>query len=130
MAKYLVHGTTLTVNSVAIAQVRSLTPVKPKRAKTDSTCLDTASETRTCLPGLIDPGDWEAEIAYDPSLAGHTGLETLFSSGDIVNGLITWPDTTTLTQSVFINEFSPSGGSSDDLLVATIGFTVTGAITY
>lgn len=130
MAKYIVHGTTLTVNSVAIAQIRSITPVKPKRAKVDSTCLDNASETRTALAGLIDPGDYEAEIAYDPSLAGHTGLEALLSSGDIVTATITWPDSTTLASSVFINEFSPTGGESDTLLTATVGFTVTGAITF
>lgn len=130
MAKYIVHGTTMTVNSVAISQVRSITPPNPQRAEVDSTCLDNASETRSKLAGLIDPGDVEFEIAYDPSLAAHTGLETLQGSGDIVACLITWPDSTTNGFNAFVKSFSPQGGESDTLLVARLTLCVTGAITW
>lgn len=130
MAKYIVHGTTLTVNSVSISQVRSITPPSPQRAEVDSTCLDSASETRTKLAGLIDPGDYEFEIAYDPSLAAHTGLEALQASGDIVTNSIAWPDSTTNSFSGFVKSFAPQGGESESLLTAKLTICITGAITW
>lgn len=130
MAKWICHTTTMTVNSVLIGQVRSITPPNPQRGEVDSTCLDTASETRTKLAGLIDPGDCEFEIAYDPSLAAHTGLETLQASGDIVACSIAWPDATTNGFNAFIKSLAPQGGESETLLLARVTLCITGVITW
>ena len=130
MAKYICLGTTLTINSVVIAQVRSIEPAKPERTAVDSTCLDTASETKTFLAGMITVGPCSFVLAYDPSLAGHTGLETLAASGDIVTCTITWLDSTTQSFSAFCSKFAAGSLEPEGLLTAEVTFHATGTITY
>jgi hypothetical protein len=130
MAKYICLGTTLTVNSVVIAQVRSIEPCKPTRGKVESTCLDAASETKTFLAGMIEVGPCNFTLAYDPSLAGHTGLETLAASGDIVTCLITWPDSTTQSFSAFVGKLGAGTMDPEGLLTAEVTLEATGTLTY
>lgn len=130
MAKFICLSTTLTVNSVVIAQVRSIEPAQPTRGMVDSTCLDTASETRTFLAGMITVGEASFVLAYDPTLAGHTGLETLATSGDAVPCIITWPDASTQTWTAVVTKFAAGSMEPEGLLTANVTLHGTGTLTY
>lgn len=126
MAAVTANGTTITVDSQLIGNLISVTPASVSVATIDSTDMD--STWRTFIGGLKDGGECGFEIAYDPSDASHTALETDID-GASKTVSIAWSDATTCTFSAIITSFSPSA-AIDDKLTASVGMKITGAVTF
>lgn len=81
MAKSVGYGSVLIVCSSSdgttennIAQVRNISGPGVSGNDVDTTTLDSSSNYRTFVGGLLDPGEVTFSIAYDPTNATHTRL--------------------------------------------------------
>ena len=126
MAAITANGTTVSVSGTAIGNLISVSPTSLSVATIDST--DMGDTWRSFIGGLKDGGECSFEIAYDPSLASHTSLESYIDGGNHVI-LITWSDETTCTFNAIITSFAPSA-ALDDKLTCSVGLKITGAVTF
>lgn len=131
MAKYIVHGTVVTVNTAAIANVKSVEFFSAVTPPVDITTLDSANFDREFTPGLDDPGTFVFTIVWDAALAGHIALTTLHTARSTFTTTITHPDGAKTTSfSGFVTEISPQGGESEAVQMMRVAIKATGAITW
>lgn len=73
MAKTFGYGSVITVTTTTaetdIGCVRSISGPGVSADDVDTTCLDSSTNFRTFVPGLLDPGEVTFEVVYDPATA-------------------------------------------------------------
>ena len=108
-----------------IANTTSIEGPGIERENIDVTAHDTANNYMEFVPGLVDPGEVEIEVNYDPAL--HDALVADFDDNVPRNWQLVFPDpaATTWSFSAFITAFSPEA-PVDDKLAASMTFKVTG----
>ena len=78
MSKLFGYGSVLqvttTTGDLAIGQVTNISGPGTDAADVDTTTMDSSSNFRTFVPGLIDPGELTFSLAYDPALTSHKRL--------------------------------------------------------
>lgn len=93
MAKYLPHGTTFSINAVAVGGLISISI--PDRTKGEAETTDSASAfDRRFIAGLREGGSVELSFRHDPTDTGQLQLETNFGldgSGAVKTCVITLP---------------------------------------
>lgn len=85
MAKNIGYGSVLTVNTtvgaeVNIAQIRNISGPGVSGNDVDTTTMDSSSNYRTFVSGLLDPGEVTFSLVYDPTAASHTRLARYMGS--------------------------------------------------
>lgn len=118
-------GGTPTEVFTTIANVTSIEGPGIEREEIDVTAHDTENNFMEFVPGLVDPGEVEIEVNYDPS--EHDALVADFDDNEPRNWRLVFPDAdaTTWQFSAFLSEFSPEA-PVDDKLAASMTFKVTG----
>jgi hypothetical protein len=140
MTTTLGQGTTLAYfNSsyVTIGEVLDFSGISPSRDSIETTVLDAASNHRTFVGGLIDSGEISFEVLYNPAdtdiayIFGKFGPSATASSTEADQTLkLTFTDTAPTIY--YMNGFFTKIDvkiAKDDIVKATIGFKVSGAIT-
>jgi hypothetical protein len=138
MAKYLPHGTTVSLNAIPIGGLISVTT--PDRSRGDAETTDSSSAgDRSYIPGLREGGTIEMSFRHDPADAGQLALETnygLDGSGAVKSCVITLPVSAknparTYTFNAYV--ISPPKGElglvDDDVAVQTATIKVAGPVT-
>lgn len=89
MAKLIGYGSVLTTTTSTgtreIGQIRSISGPAGSGTDVDTTTLDTTGKFRTFARGPVDPGTVTLSLVYDPTLASHQELGTLYASGTAKN---------------------------------------------
>lgn len=95
MAKYLPHGTTFTINGIAVGGLISITI--PDRSKGEVETTDSGDAfNRKYISGLREGGNVELSFRHNPADTGQLQLETNYSldgSGAVKQCVITLPAT-------------------------------------
>ena len=94
MAKKIGFGTKIeftvsTAFDTELGLVLSIEGPSATRADVDTTTLDNASEYRTFISGLADPGEITMEVALDPANATQQAITDLLDTGDETDWKIT-----------------------------------------
>lgn len=118
-------GATPTENFTTIANVTSIEGPGLEREEIDVTAHDTDGNFMEFVPGLVDPGEVEIEVNYDP--IEHDALVADFDDDAPRNYRLVFPDpdATTWEFQAFLSAFSPEA-PVDDKLAAALTFKVTG----
>lgn len=79
MAKTIGYGSVLVVVStsgadITTGQIRNITGPGVSGTDVDTTTMDSSSNYRTFVPGLLDPGEVSFSLVYDPASTTHTRL--------------------------------------------------------
>lgn len=93
MAKYLPHGTTFSINAIAIGGLVSISIPDRTRGEAETTDSGSAFDRRF-IAGLRDGGNVELTFRHDPTDTGQQQLETnygLDGSGAVKSCVITLP---------------------------------------
>lgn len=108
-----------------IANITSIEGPGIEREEIDVTAHDSDGNYMEFVPGLVDPGEVEIEVNYDPSV--HDALVADFDENEPRNWQLVFPDAaaTTWSISAFLSAFSPEA-PVDDKLAASMTFKVTG----
>jgi hypothetical protein len=132
MAKYPAKGTTLTINSVVIPQWRDGSGSGGEAERIDVTTMDSAGSRREFLQGFKGEASYTFTLEYDPALAAHQGLATLYGAGTVVPVVIGLPQVGTGAQisfSAFISTFGLPNAEVAGSLNVPVTLTITGDIT-
>jgi hypothetical protein len=124
------NGTTLTYNTVAIADVLSISSPSVSVATIDTTGI--ADVFRTFLGGTIDSGEMSVEVMYDPNSTSGAAFEaewesTATAAPTAKTCVITFSDSSAYTFSAVLTGFSASV-ALDDKVTASISLKVSGSI--
>lgn len=134
--KYSPHGTTVTVDSVAVEGITNISLSGGTVGEAETT--DTNSgRVREYVAGLSDSGEMTLELRHVPGAAGQTNLQTLKAAGTVVEIVITLPDSATddtevgtLTFDGYVSGFDWALPTAEDAAAsATATIRVTGPIT-
>lgn len=114
----------------AIAGVLSISMGAITRTIIDTTDLDSPNNAREFTGGLVDYGEFSAELHFDPNNATHdesTGIYSYFGDTAPRNFQFVFPnaDTTTWAFSAITSSLTVTG-SLDDKLTASVTFKLTG----
>ncbi len=120
------YGTTLSWNSVALAELTRIGAVRLTASKQDSTSHDSANSFKEFVPGLIDPGDVEIEGFFRPDDSGQVALETDMIARTSRTAVISFPtalSTTTWTFTAYVVAFEAGDATPEGLIPfrATLG---------
>lgn len=136
MPKFAAQGTSLTFNSIDIANIRNISG--PDASKEEVDVTDHDSTAREFIPGLKDYGTLTLECNYNPNDPGQQALRANFegTSQTGVECVLTPPaaasssGTLTLTFNAFVQTM-PTEFPGTDVAPATRTFTLrlTGAVT-
>lgn len=121
-------GVTISIAATAEAQVRSISGPSPSVGQVETTAL--SSTWKTFLPTLPDGGEFSFVISYDPLDTGHQGLQTLVGTPAAVACVLTLHNSKTVSFSAFLTKLEISGLSPEEVISATVGFKVTGAMVF
>lgn len=118
----------------AIAGVLSINLGAISRTMIDTTDLDTANNARTFLGGIVDYGEFSADIHYEPADGTHddtTGIYSYFGDTAPRNFQLVFPDsgTTTFSFSAVTSSLTVTG-SLDDKMTGTVTFKISGKPTF
>jgi hypothetical protein len=116
-------GTTVTFNSIALAEILDVTPPGMSRESVQSSHMGTVT-AHTHLPTkLYDGGELTLEIAFDPKLV-------MPFADTVAACVILFPDSaaSTWTFDAFVTGYEPAD-PLEDRMTATITLKVTGVIT-
>lgn len=97
MAKYIAHGTIVTISSIQIGGLISVTLPNSTRAEAETTDSD-SGYWREFIAGLRDPGEMSMTMRHDPDDPGQAALESNFAApggSEIVEFQIFLPDVAT-----------------------------------
>jgi hypothetical protein len=92
MAKYVAHGTTVSINSKLIGGLTSITI--PERTRGEAEITDSDSSDREFLAGLRDPGSMKITFRHDPTDQGQQELDSNYNAAqgsEVVQFVITLP---------------------------------------
>lgn len=123
-------GGSPTETFTAIAGVLSINLGAISRTVIDTTDLDSANNARTFAGGLVDYGEFSADIHFDPNAATHdeaTGIYSYFGDAAPRNFRFIFPnaDTTTFAFSAITSSLTITG-SLDEKMTGTVTFKISG----
>lgn len=133
MAKYSAKGTTITINSVSIPQLREIGEQSGGEAdRIDTTTHDSSNAYRDSVAGFKSEASIAVTIAFDPDMTAHQGLRTLYANGTVVPVIITLPTTPAaqITFSAYVANFPIPNLPIDGPILLTFTLAITGAITF
>lgn len=130
MSKYIGFASELNVTSTTgtliIGQIRSISGPNSEAADVDTTTLDSSTNYRTFIPGLIDPGAVTFDVIFDPTTTAMKRLND-YHDGRLVKTFAVTHPTTTVTQS--FSAYVKSLGQEiplDDVVTRPVTLKVTG----
>lgn len=137
MSKTIGYGTVVSLTSVSsgttyypVGRVRSLDGPSLETAEVECTTFDSTLASREFLLALKDPGSFTMELAYDPQDAGVQEVQAALTDRIIRSFKIVFPTTGhVISGDAYVNSFSPSI-PVDDLVTASVGFRISGAVTW
>lgn len=132
MAKYAAKGTTISIDAVTIANVRSVGEATGgDRERIDVTTHDTVGVNREYVLGFKGEESFSFTIAWDPAHASHDSLVALLTAGTSEAVVITYPTTPAATASFNgrVTAMSLPAADIDGALIRTVTITIDGAIT-
>ena len=121
-------GTATPVTWTAIANVKSFSGFDGQASELDKTNL--ASTAKEFALGLVDYGQFTADVDYDYTDAGQAALLAALSSGLVKTVKLTLPDTHTATFSAYVKRLPTAGGVDQIVKRSGISFRITGAVTW
>lgn len=74
MSKIFGYRSIVATSTGEIGQLTNITGPGTDAADVDTTTMDSSSNFRTFVSGLIDPGEMTLSVMYDPALASHKTL--------------------------------------------------------
>jgi len=100
MAKTLGYGsaliaTTSTGLEVVVGKLRNISGPGVSGTDVDTTCMDGATNYRTFIGGLLDPGEVTAGLVYDPADTTQTRLARWMGNRYVATWIVTHGSTTT-----------------------------------
>lgn len=130
MAKVRGVGTTFTANSKKIGGLTSIGGIEASADTVDVTALDSDGGYREYIAGFKDAGEVSLEGFLDDATdANQSELYTLFSNGNIVDCVITFPNGGKWEFKGIVTGFGTSA-SVDDAITFTSTVKVSGAPTF
>jgi len=125
---FATQGTLLKQNGTTISKRTKIKPAPQNHAKIDTTDLDASAYTS--IPGLMNCGELECEINFNPLDSTHAALTTSLNAGNIDTWVIAYANSSSTDSfSGWISSFEPSEAVVDGLQKATLKIQVTGVIT-
>lgn len=130
MGKFAAKGSTLTIDAVVIPQFRGISSSGGEAERIDVTTHDSAGAYREFVSGFKGEQSVSIDIVYDPALAAHIGLKTLYDSGEVVEVIVGVPTTiaSTITFDAYIASFPIPSLPIDGEVALTFTLQVSGAI--
>ena len=121
-------GTTLTIDTAAIGEIRSITQSGAMNKTADVTNLSSTSEEWICV--IPSAGKFDVEVNYVPADAGQIAVATAFTGHTTNDYVITLPNTKTYTFKAIVEEYEviPKMTPTSEL-THKYGFKVSGPIT-
>ena len=133
MAKVIGKGTvfksTIAAMLTAVAQVNSISSSGFASQTFECTSLDSGVGKEKGLTGYAEPGTFDLELFFDPSLAGHQFYTDSITVPVTIVHEITYANAATTTFTSSGIDFGHTV-AMDDGLKATLSFTVTGLPTF
>lgn len=135
MAEYIAQGCTISVDKTGsgtytkLAQIESFDGPSNTVGSVETTNLD--STRRTYRPGLPDGGEISFDLQFDPADTSHIYLRGLADAPATKSWQVSYPTATHATLDTFsghLTEYKPSGGGSEDLLMASVTIKITSGI--
>lgn len=118
--RYSAHGTTVTVNSVAVEGITSIAIGGGSAGEAETTDSDSGG-IREYVRGLQDRGQLTLEMRHYPAEAGQANLRTLQAAGTTVPVVVTLPasatddaTTATLSFNAFVQTFDYNLPTAED----------------
>lgn len=132
MATNLAKGVTLKLGSTAIGQVVSISGPNREVGIVETTHL--GSTERTFRPTILDNGEIEVGIQFDPDDAQHSAIEALLTASPLAaaSWVLTLTDTSPTTYSfsgILRNHDLDAASSVDDLTMVKLKIKISGAVT-
>lgn len=122
-------STTTSTGTLTIGQIRSISGPGTDTNDVDSTTLDSTTNYRTFIPGLIDGGELTLELAYGPDVVSHQILNGRHNSRSINTYTITHGTTAWTSKTQALSAYVKGLGQEiplDDLVTCAVTFKVTG----
>ena len=127
MAISISYNTVFKKGATAIANIVSINGVSLSRSQIDVTHLTSADKFKEYIPGLMEGGQVDLELIFDPAHATHSQILVDFVAGTVSTYSITWPGAQVWSASMFVMSVSPSAeAAGDDKLKCNATFKVTG----
>lgn len=114
---------------VTIANIMNISPPNMQRDSLETTKHNDEDRFRTFIPGLIDPGEIQLSVTWDPDDTTHDFIDEL-ESANVADYKIKFPAAVAkeLEFKAFLTNFEPSG-EVDGLLSADVTYKVSGPVT-
>jgi len=125
IGKGTVFKSTISAMLTVVAQVNSISQSGFASQTYEGTSLDSAVGKEKPLTGYSEPGTFDIEMFFDPSLAGHQFYTDSITVPVTIVHEITYVDSSTSTFTSSGMDFGHTV-AMDDGLKATVSFTVTG----
>lgn len=122
-------STVIKKGATAIAEVAGITGPGISRNAIDATHLNSPSQAKEFIAGLIDAGEVSLDLNWLPSDATHAALFNDLMAGTKDTYSIVWPNAgpTTWTFTALVTAFSPTA-PKDDRLSASATLKLSGTI--
>lgn len=123
------QGSTITIDAVAIANVKSYSGFDGESGEIDVTNLDSGG--KEYLVGLIDFGSFSMDWSVDWSDAGQTAMRAAQTSGNVVVFVLTLPGGAGVaTFNGLVKNAQSISGGVDAALDGSASVKITGTVAY
>jgi hypothetical protein len=129
MTKGIGYGTSIATSTGDIAQIRAISGPGTDANDVDTTTLDSSTNYRTFLPGLIDGGEVTLDLAYGPDTISHTLLASRHNSRTVSTYTLTHGSTAWSADTQAFTAYIKGMGQEiplDDLVTMEVTFKVSG----
>lgn len=113
-----------------IAQVASIQPPQPERDSVDVEELNPEGDVKKKLIGLIDAGEVEITLNFDPTNTGHLALEEDFRSGNKREYQIKLPSGYGWTFEAYVTAYQPQEITASDVIQVKATLLLAGNYTF
>lgn len=133
MAGVTSQGVSLEANSVAIANISSISGPTQSAGQIDVTALDTTGGYREFIAGFRDGGEVTFEFNYDGTATSHleasTGLKRYFNEGNNETWTLTMSDATVITFDAAVTGLDGPNFGVDEAQTMSATLKVSGVVT-
>lgn len=113
-----------------VGQVVSVTPPGATLDDIETTDLGNTDGVKSFVPGLVDPGELQFTVRFDPEDTGHQALQDDAYSRATRQWKVTFPSGETLTMSGYVKGFEIQEIQPGELIEAQVTIKVTGKPTF
>jgi predicted secreted protein len=116
-----------------VGEVLSISYSGLEMAVVDSTHLNSASQHRTFLGGMIDPGTIDIQVNIDPTSADaeeHVAIRTDLTGRAAVDYRIVFPDGEYMQASCLVTKYGSIEFSDDGMATLNVSLKLSGALTW